>query len=299
MPAATAGDSAAFHDVSGLVTFTPTRSGNQGVALRVPYYLVPQAVSNIETRIDVDRLRRTGSATATTTNRHGVVAGTADWYAWGLSDGRDRGLGSNDVRAVGAQAAPGIVAFAVSTHNRWSNAASNEFDVFVDVNGDGVDDYAVTGVDLGLLTAGTASGDMVSAVFDLRTGEGTIEFFADAPTDSTTLVLPALIEQLCAAGSPCLSADNPRLKYHAQSIGLTDETVDMVEGTATFNAFAPAISTGMLDTVAPNRTATRTVTVNRDEWARTPGLGLMIVSPNNRADNEAQLIRVRMGGPRS
>jgi hypothetical protein len=296
VPAGTAGDSSAFRDVSGLVTFTPTGSGNHGVGLRVPYYLVPQAVSNINTRIDVEKLQRTGSATATTTNRNGVVAGTADWYAWGLLDSADHGLGSNDVRAVGAQAFPGVIAFGVNTKHRWSNAAANEYDVFVDVNGDGKDDYAIVGADLGLLTAGSSNGTLASAVFDLRTGKGSIQFLADAPTDSTTLVLPALIRQLCATDSPCLSPTNPRFTYHAQAMSLTDGSVDTVNGTATFNAFTPAISTGMFDVVAPNGTATETVTVNRDEWAKSPALGMMIISHDNRADDEAQLVRVRIGG---
>jgi minor extracellular serine protease Vpr len=299
VPAKTAGDSSAFRDVAGQITFTPTGAGNHGIRLRVPYYLVPQAVSNVDTRIDVDKLRRTGSATATTTNRNGVVAGSADWYAWGLSDGRDRGLGSNDVRAVGAQAFPGVIAFAVNTEHRWSNAAANEYDIFADVNGDGTDDYVVVGADLGLLTTGEASGQLVSAVFDLRTNASSIEFFADAPTDSTTLVLPAQISQLCATGSPCLSPTSPRLKYHAQAVSTSDGSVDTVDGTAIFNAFTPAISTGMFDTVAPNATATETVTINRDEWAKSTPLGLMIVSHDNRADDEAQLVPVRLSGPRS
>jgi minor extracellular serine protease Vpr len=50
--------------------------------------------------------------------------------------------------------------------------------------------------------------------------------------------------------------------------------------------------------VAPNGTATETVTVNRDEWAKSPPLGLMIVSHDNRADDEAQLVRVRLPEPR-
>src|SRR5206468_3027896 len=34
-----------FSDVSGLVTFTPVSGSNNGVTLRVPYYMVPQGVS--------------------------------------------------------------------------------------------------------------------------------------------------------------------------------------------------------------------------------------------------------------
>ncbi|HET6212020.1 MAG TPA: S8 family serine peptidase [Micromonosporaceae bacterium] len=294
VPAGTAGDSSAFHDVSGLVTFTPTGGANHGVALRVPYYLVPQATSNIETQLDARQLGRTGSATATVTNKHGATTGAADWYAWGLSDSRDRHVGSNDVVAVGAQAFPGVIAFAISTAHRWSNAAANEFDVLVDVNGDGTDDYDVVGIDLGAITAGDFNGQMATAVFDLRTGAGSIQFLADAPHDSSTLVLPVLVSQLCASGSPCLSAANPRLNYHAVAFGLTDNTVDEVAGVAAFNAFTPAISTGMFDVVAPGGSATETVTVDAAEFARTPALGLMIVSHDNASRDEAQLIHVNV-----
>jgi minor extracellular serine protease Vpr len=257
--------------------------------------MVPQAVSNIETHIDTNALRRKGSAVATVTNRRGVVPGTAEWYAWGLYDSRDRGLGSNDMRAVGAQSSPsdGVMAFAIATNRRWSNASTNEFDVYVDVNGDGTDDYAVVGVDLGALTAGDANGQMAVAVFDLRTGDATIEFLADAPTDSSTLVLPVLFEQLCAAGSPCLSASNPRLRYHVVSFGTTDNTTDTIEGVASFNPFTPAISTGMVDVVRPNASATETVTINAAEFAKTPPLGLMVISHDNHSSDEAELIPVR------
>ena len=46
VPVATAGNSLgaglSFREVAGLVTFTPTGGSNNGVALRVPYYLVPR-----------------------------------------------------------------------------------------------------------------------------------------------------------------------------------------------------------------------------------------------------------------
>ncbi|MEU4235929.1 S8 family serine peptidase [Actinoplanes sp. NPDC026619] len=291
VPAATAGDSAQFQDVSGLVTFTPV---GKGVTLRVPYYLVPQSVSKVSAKVDTRSLSRKGSATATVTNRHGVVSGTADWYAWGLSDGRDSITGAADLRAVGAQSLPadGAVAFAISTWNRLSNAARNEFDVYVDVNGDGTDDYDVVGVDYGLLTTGDLTGQMATAVFDMRTGDGTIEFFADAPYDSSTLVLPVLISQLCAAGSPCLSADSPRLTYHAASIGLIDGNDDDLTSKASFNAFTPAITTGFADEVAPNKAATETVKLDRAEFAKTPAKGFMVVSHDNASRDEAQLIPV-------
>ncbi|GLY02748.1 S8 family serine peptidase [Actinoplanes sp. NBRC 101535] len=294
VPAATAGDASAFRDVAGLITLTPVGKANDGVALRVPYYLVPQAVSKISTAVDANALSRKGSATATVTNKKGVVAGSADVFAWGLSDGRDA-AGAADLKAVGVQSLPadGAVSFAISTHNRLSNAARNEFDVYVDVDGDKTDDYLVVGADYGLLTTGDLTGELVTAVFDLRTGGGTLEFYADAPYDSSTIVLPVLVSQLCEDGSPCLSADNPRLTYHVESVGIVDGNDDVIAGSASFNAFAPAITTGAVGEVAPNRSATQKITLNRAEFATTRALGLMVVSHDNASATEAQLIPVR------
>jgi hypothetical protein len=297
VPAATVGDLSQLRDVAGLVTFTPVSGANKGVALRVPYYLVPQAVSNIETKIDARQLANTGSATATVTNRGGVVTGTADWYAWGLSDPRERDVASNDVRAVGVQSFPAddLLFFAISTQDRWSNASMNEYDIFIDANRDGTDDYLVVGIDLGAITAGDSNGELAVAVFDLATGDGSLFNFAIAPLDSTTLLLPVVIsEQLCATPATCLSPANPRFSYHASVLGLTDDSEDVVAGVASFNAFTPAISNGMFDVVAPGATATETVTINAAEFAQTPPLGLMIVSHDNRNDEEATTVRVRL-----
>ncbi|MFI5054492.1 MAG: S8 family serine peptidase, partial [Acidimicrobiia bacterium] len=213
VPAATAGAASdptgSFHDVSGLVVFTPAAGSNNGVTLRVPYYLVPQAVSHVSTSLDTSRLLRNHSAVATTTNRRGAVPGYADWYSWGLSDKRDHGLGSNDLRAAGVQSlypqgAP-LLVFAIGTTKRWSNAAQNEFDVLVDVNNDGNPDYDVVAADLGALTTGTPTGVDAVAVFNMVTGTGSIHYAADAPTDSNTMTLPVDFSQLCDSGYPCLS----------------------------------------------------------------------------------------------
>jgi len=302
VPAATAGAASgpdgSFHDVSGLVTFTPVGGSNNGVTLRVPYYLVPQAVSQISTRLDASQLLRKGSAIATVTNRRGAVAGSADWYSWGLADKRDHGLASDDLRAAGVQAtvdqsgAP-LLVFAIATTKRWSNAAQNEFDVLIDLDNDGNPDYDAVAADLGALTTGTPSGVDAVAVFNLATGEGTLLNLADAPTDSNTITMPVEFDQLCDAGSPCLSAANPRFTYTVASFGLTDQTNDTIDASAKFNAFAPSLSTGMFDTVQPNASATETVTLAAAEWAQTPSLGLMIVSHDNESgQDEAQLIQV-------
>ncbi|WP_305785366.1 S8 family peptidase [Symbioplanes lichenis] len=294
VPAATAGDASAFHDVAGLIKLAPVAGSNKGVALRVPYYLVPQSVSKVSTQLDRRALQKSGKATATLTNVKGAISGTAEIFAWGLSDAKDAGAGAADLRAVGAQRRPdGTLAFALNTHGRFGNAARNEWDVYVDVDGDKVDDYNVVGVDYGLLTTGDLTGQLVTAVVDLRTEDMTLEFFAEAPYDSSTVTLPVLVSQLCQPGSPCLSATNPRFTYHAATFGIIDGQDDEIAGTASFNAFTPAVNTGAVVPVAPNRRATTTVTVSKAELAKSPARGWMVVTPDNRSKDEAQLIPLR------
>ena len=295
VPAATAGDSTAFNDVAGLITLTPSGSQNHGVALRVPYYLVPQATSSISTSLNTTKLVKAGAAVATVTNRRGVVTGAADWYAWGLSDKKEsKNKSSANISAVGIQSFPsdGALAIAISTENRWSNAAENEFDVYLDVNGDGTDDYAVVGADLGALTTGTFSGELAVFVFDLATGGGSVEFLADAPYNSSTLVLPVLFDQLCTTPAACLSSSNPRFTYQAIGFSQTDGSSDAVTGTAAFNAFTPALSTGMYNDVAPNASVNVNVSINKTEFALTPAKGFMVISHDNPSSSEAQLIPV-------
>ena len=303
--AATAGDASAFQEVAGLVTFTPaTATDNAGVVLRVPYYLVPRAKADISTNLG--KLEGTDpSAVAEVTNKKGVIAGDADFYAWGLEGKNDPGKLSNDVRAVGVQsfgfpnaADPNraLIVFAVNTMNRWSNASVNEFDIYVDVDGDGVDDYIVVGADQGAVQTGTYNGVMGSFVFSTRSAGSSIAFLATAPTDGSTALLPVTSTQLCRAGEPCLNKNaHPRITYHAVSFDLTGEVgPDVVPGTAKFNVWNSAISTGGFATVAPGGSdASNVVQVNSAEWAQTPALGMMVVTTDNKSGkDEAQLIKV-------
>jgi minor extracellular serine protease Vpr len=291
VPVATVGDSSDLRDVAGLVTFTPQGGGNHGVALRVPYYLVAQANSKIMTSLNNSSLKKTGSANVTVKNGGGAVTGAADWYAWGLSDPQDVGGGSADIRAVGIQSFPGVVAFAVNNWGSASNFAMNEYDIYVDVNGDGNPDYVVFSADHGLVTAGSVDGIAATFVVDLRTGSISSAIFqTDAPFNGRSLVLPALVSSLCRTGSPCLSASSPRLSYFVVGFG-RDGSVD-VTGTAKFNAFSPAVNTGMFDVVSPGATATETISINAAEQAITPALGWLVISHDNRAVDEARFIPV-------
>src|SRR5439155_14689986 len=109
-----------------------------------------------------------------------------------------------------------LLVFAVNTYHRWSNASTNEFDIFVDVDGDGFADYLIVGADDGAVRTGSFSGVMGTFVFSFRSGgASTNNVSTVAPTDSSTAELPVLSSQLCRSGEPCLSKVlNPRFTYH-------------------------------------------------------------------------------------
>jgi hypothetical protein len=301
VPVATAGDSngsgLSFREVAGLITFTPaTASDNNNVALRVPYYLVPRALSGVQATMPKSVTTGSPSTNATLSNLSGPIAGNGDFYAWGISSNQSKTLGSNDVRAVGVQsfafnATNQLLVFAVNTWNRWSNAATNEFDIGVDVDGDGNDDYIVIGVDQGAVQTGTFNGRMAAFVFSTHSGGASVNFFATAPTDSSTALLPVLSGQLCRSGEPCLNGSHPRFTYHINGFDVTGGPPDIVAGMAEYNAYSSSISQGDFVTVPKGASGTVPVSINPAEWAQTPALGEMIVTLDNKAGaGEAALL---------
>jgi len=289
VPAATAGDSTKFRDVAGLVRFTPdSASSNFGIALTVPYYMVPRVSSSVRAVV-AGKLRGsppTGSAVVDNTGS--LVPATADFYAWGLTkDASD--LGVLDLRAAGVQTFGSVAAFAINTYNAWSTASTQEFDVNVDTNGDGNADFVVIGIDIGRLAASpTFDGRIASAVFNVATGALTVRFLASTSTDTSSIILPFKTADLG------LSAANPRFSYTVASFDLLGTASDSFPGSAAFNAFSPAISTGQFVELDPNGKALVDLAINPTEFAATPALGIMVVTPDNKnGRGEASLESVK------
>jgi minor extracellular serine protease Vpr len=286
VPLATVGDSGAFREVQGQVLLTPTH-GNNAVALSVPYYLVPRARS----LVDAGFASEEGARAVNLANRSGVVAGTADFYAWGLRGGNS--ALATGLRAVGVQsftdpAAGQILVFAVNTFGRVSNPDSMQLDILVDVNGDGVPDYDIRAVDLGGFLSGNLNGQMVTLVINLATQAAFIEFPVTAPTDSTTVLLPIVAADAGITGS------NPRFSYTAQSTG-NSGAVDVITTPAKFNAFNPAISNGAFVTLPPDSSASVPLLIDREEFRKTPALGQMVVSLENLGQDKRQALLLSLG----
>jgi minor extracellular serine protease Vpr len=312
IPAATAGSASAFRQVSGQIALSPTTaSGNGGVALTVPYFVVPRARSRIEAELGSELSPAKPSATVLLSNESRAVGGTADFYAWGLS-GKNAKLGSNGLRAVGVQSRANgtdrTLMFAVNTFAAFSAASTKEFDILIDVDHDGIPDFAVLGFDVGALLSGGFDGRPGAAVVDLTNNVITVLRLAVAPTDGSTILLPVRASELtsptdptlkthCSGGKACVvDATNPTFSYTAQLFDVLSDAADSIPARARFNAFTPAISTGAFATIGPAGTASVTLTLNPTVFADSPALGAMIVSLDNFSGRkQANLLRVGRG----
>jgi minor extracellular serine protease Vpr len=281
-----------FQEVAGYLTFTPSESSmNHGISLHVPYYLVPRARSALRASLSEDFSGHHPTGTVRLANRGGAISGNADFYAWGLS-GTRQGVRYFDVRAVGVQTNPisatdSILVFAVNTFDRFSNPSIGEFDVLIDVNGDGIPEYLVAALDLGLLTTGSVNGQMAVVVVNLATGGTRIDFLAEAPTDGSTVEIPVF------ASSIGLSPSNPGFSYRVNYFNNFYGTSGAVPGTASFDAFNPSISSAMFVPVAPGTSESVPVQIDPVRWAKSPGLGLMVVTEDNRSGHsQANLLPV-------
>jgi hypothetical protein len=220
-----------FQEVADFLTFTPASpSMNHGIALQVPYYLVPRARSVLRASTSGELSPRHPQGVLLLANRGGAIAGNADFYAWGLSGTRQR-VRFFDVRAVGVQTNPvsatdSLLVFAVNTFDRFSSPLAGEFDVLINTDGDNVPDYDVIAADLGFLTAGSFDGEMVVAVVNLDTGAASINFFAGAPSDGSTVLIPVYASMLR------LSPSRSSFSYQVNYFNDFDTTSAAVPGTA-------------------------------------------------------------------
>ncbi|HEX9488182.1 MAG TPA: S8 family serine peptidase, partial [Gemmatimonadales bacterium] len=330
VPAATAGSATGnpasgaggFRQASGLITLSPTTaSGNGGTSLAVPYFLIARARSEVEAKFASDDFGPARpSTTAEVRNDSPAVTGSADFYAWGLR-GKNRKASTAGLRAVGVQSfdlstgapcgastARCLLVFAVNTFHAWTTPVLNEYDILVDVNGDG-------NFDLAVVSQGLTSGRVRVVIFDLKTRKQfpacsatvpppcqSLTFAATAPTNESTILMPVV------AGDLGIKASSPRFTFAAQGFdGFTGDFdflgEAVVNGTAVvgpnagrFNAFNNAVSTGAFAVVGPRSRASVPLTIDPTEFAATPALGVMVVGIENFSGRaEANLLRFEGG----
>ena len=174
-------------------------------SVSVPWHILPHKSANVAVGSSNINLGGTGAGTLSLANIGGATAGTVDVFALtGTSPQLSTMLnpaGSQDVlidlKAVGVRYNTGTsptVQFAISTYGQRSHAAyPAEFDVYVDSNNDGIDDYVIYTTENG---AFASSGQTVVAVQNLTTGATVVRFFAIADLSSSNAVLTVLASDI-------------------------------------------------------------------------------------------------------
>jgi subtilisin family serine protease len=278
--------------IRGVIIATPTVAGTGRYALRVPFLVSPRGLSDVEAGNRSDYSTTAGVSSATVRLKNdGIHSGDADVYAWGISD-RNEGLATNDIRAVGVQAFPEgadrFLVFAVNTYGRWGSASDNEFDIGIDTNKDGLEDFYVVAVDGGVVTTGDFNGQMLVFTFDkdFRLVPGSI-FGTAAPSNGSTVLLPTLASFLG------LTEAAPAFDYNAVGFSIFDAPFDVATGVGHFDPFHPAVSQGDFVTLAPGASTRLGVSVDRARFATTPALGWMVVTLDDaNGRRQAELVGV-------
>jgi minor extracellular serine protease Vpr len=103
------------------------------------------------------------------------------------------------------------VQFGISTFGQRSHPdVPAEFDVYLDVNGDGVDDLDVFNADIGFLTTGVNSGQNGVFIADLTTATASGPYFyTEADLDSANAILTAPLSALQTSTGLQLSVSTP------------------------------------------------------------------------------------------
>ena len=299
-------DQFSFRQISGDVVLT-SASGE----LRVPYLLVPRAQAKVkaglggQTNIASLLPAQNGAKPAAAvfnanlrlTNYGGALSAYADVYTLGLTDKADvKGSGGSgyDLRAAGVQTidtADGeLLVFAVNTWSRWSNAAADEFDVGIDTNNDGKAEWTVFSADSGAIRTGDFTGETEVFLYNTTTKQlSATGFLAQAPTDSSTILLPVMASDLG------LSADAGAFAYTVSSYTVEDSAAgDSFDAWAKYNPWQRAFEDGGGATVPRNGSASVQIAVNVANYLAQRPKGVMVaVVDNHSGPDEALLLGAR------
>ena len=281
--------------VRGDIVATKTAGDASAQDLVVPYLVVPRGLSNVVAGTPAAWTMSNGptgkgfTSTLPVTN-NGIHAGTADLYAWGIHDGNDSNA-PMDVRDVGVQVQPGAnfgvsdsdrgLVFLINTYGQATNQSVNEYDVLIDTNGDGQADFVVVGFDLGALLTGVADGRYGSFTIDASTGDIIDAFFADAPMNGSTIELPAIASEI---GMVQKAAKPTAFRYTVNAFSLVPGGIVDTMGSALFDPFHPAVSSGVLNpdgtpkAVAAGSTISLPLSIDKSQQAKTPALGWLVAS---------------------
>jgi hypothetical protein len=200
--------------------------------------------------------------------------------------------------------------FGIATHDDWSTPNELEFNVFIDTNRDGTDDFVLFNSNLGVMTNNDQNDILLTFLQDLETDDVYIGKYLNAtdPTDLDTAVFNnnVIILPVDAADLGLTSA-NSTFNYRVRTLSLDDDgneegfsgaiegQVDQT-GWATYNAAQPGLDTTGGQAGAPVYQdlpgQSIPVKLNPLAFVRGGSRGLLLLHHHNRAGDRVEAFTV-------
>jgi minor extracellular serine protease Vpr len=285
------GDMLDTHEFDGYITLSQKNGSD---VLSIPWHILPKKAAQLNARIQVNRTE----GWINLSNRGGATDGYAEVFALtGVSPripaNQLPGLGDNfaivdlqgfGYRAVDIGGGDYGIQFGISTYGQRSHpSVPAEFDIYVDTNNDGVDDYVIYTAEINGIGA---TGTVAVYVVDLATSTGGAYFYVDAAMNSGNVIMTA---PLFALGADLDT--QMRVSVYAFDNYFTGNLTDAIENmvlTPGLPAYGPLPS---LPAVAPNATYNFAPWIFDGGEAATPSqFGFLMLYRNQGSGYEADII---------
>lgn len=269
-----------FYEISGNLQFT----GSDNQTLNVPYLMVPRVNAKVA---GTAHATATDASEITFTNADGGIKARGDVFALGLTDPDDiddaKDTFGVDLASVGVatfeQNGETYLAFAVNNHSKFSNVASNTYEIVLDTNNDGSPERAVGSIDVGRALEGQVNGVAGAFIYKFDTRELTVTSLAIAPTDSSTVVVTAKASDIGVTG---------KFSYTVMATGRGASTVDQTDGWAQYDPMNRPFNDGATFEAAPGEVVKVPVSINSAAYADQGTKGWMaVVFDNEKGVSEA------------
>ena len=292
-----------FSEGGGYVTLTSTA---ENPTLRLPVHIAARPASNMhvaERRIELPAAA-TGTFSLTPT---GVPVDTVDDTSLvsilelkGMDPNESTSTGINDgadLRYIGATSdypfytfATSAMYFGIATYGKWDTPNSVEFDVYIDVNEDGTDDYVVFNTNYGFFT-GTTDDVMLTVYCNLKTNLCNFDYYTNGFSgtyntnlfNNNVMLLPVGFTSIGLADGVNTDFDFYVVSYSRDAAGAVDVSDIMSYDVAhqSFTAVDP-VYTGMPSWYdAPLYSPTFDITYDKAAIEANDSMGLLLLHHHN------------------
>ncbi|MFZ0533910.1 MAG: hypothetical protein WAM09_12085, partial [Anaerolineales bacterium] len=300
-----------FAEGGGYVTLTSTATNP---TLRVPVHIAARPASNmsvVENRIQLPvaatgTFSLTPTGTPVNTTDDGSLVSILELKSIDPNEPSSSGINDDaDLHYVGATSdypfypfANSAMYFGLATYGKWDTPNSVEFDVYIDVNEDGTDDYVVFNYNEGLFT-GTTDDVMFTIYCNLATSLCNTDFYTNGFSGNTNtnifnnnvMVLPVGFTSIGLVDGVNTDFDFYVVSYSRDAAGAADVSNIMSYDVArqSFTAVDPVNTWMPMWFDDPASSPTFDITYDKAAIAANDSLGLLLLHHHNDA-NTAQVL---------